>query len=148
MGDFLRAPGPGKWLALGLVLSLALNLFFGGVLAGRWMRPYHAPWSMAGGPPSDPGSQRLRGEWRERAAAVGEARQALRQQLIANPADKAAVDRASAKVIQQVGEAQAAMHRNLAEKAAAMTPEEREKFVTSAFERRGHYRSMRSDQPR
>ncbi len=147
MGDLIRTPGPGRWLALGLAVSLALNLFFGGVMVARWMRPAHFPW-MASGPAADGIAQRQRGEWRERAAAVAEARQALRQQLIADPADKAAVERAGAKVIAQIAESQKAMHRNLAEKAAALPPEEREKFVGAAFDRRGQFRHMRPEPPR
>jgi Spy/CpxP family protein refolding chaperone len=164
MGDLLKSPGLGRWLALALAVSLALNLFFGGVLAGRWLRPPHSPWSASdGGPPGAaftgsvgeryrPGMdaiwQRHRGDWRERAAAVSEARQALRRQLMTDPADKAAIERTGANVIAQIAESQKAMHRNLAEVAATLPPEERERFLNAAFERSGRTRHMRSDQPR
>jgi lauroyl/myristoyl acyltransferase len=65
-----------------------------------------------------------------------------------DPADKAAIERTGANVIAQIAESQKAMHRNLAEVAATLPPEERERFLNAAFERSGRTRHMRSDQPR
>jgi uncharacterized membrane protein len=47
-----------------------------------------------------------------------------------------------------MGEARRAMHRNLAEKAAALAPAEREKFVNAVFDRRAPFRPHRPDPPR
>ena len=147
-----------RLLALLLFASVALNLFLGGLLLGRWHGPWHG-WRMAGehhrpGPPGAPGRGRMPvHEWLEQSlgedaapavkaalarhqatmeatrAAFHQARRAVGEALAREPFDAAAYGQA----LQDLDGASAAMrgsvHAMMADLAPSLTAEQRQRIV-------------------
>jgi uncharacterized membrane protein len=124
-------------LVIALAASVLVNVFFVGLWAGRFVR----------------GATRqevdrtatMRGVWRRRDAvlqprseAVDAARRAVREALVAEPYDPAAMETALAGLRTQTDAAQVALHRALADAARELNAEDRRRLADSRwFERRG-----------
>jgi uncharacterized membrane protein len=129
------------WAVLALI-SLALNLFLGGLLAGRLLRPDRRPWEM--GPISlfratkdlDPGSREIvdrvrdkhRGNIRDTMGRAASARVAAVEALCAEQFDEAKAREAFQAFRKEMGGAQDEMHESLLEVAKEMTPAQRTKL--------------------
>ncbi len=137
-------------LGIALMVSLGLNLFLGGVLVSRWIfeppppiseRAYRAFDHRAGLEVLDPAQrERVAAIWRDnrreiRRAARGyrEARWALRQALIAEPFDPAAIEAAQRELAARVDAVRAVMTAHLTEIAAALPPEQRRRYFEATF---------------
>ena len=149
-------------LAIALVASLALNLFLGGMATSRWLFHPPPPAHFAG--PGDFGHfnrraalRALSGEsrdrvealWRQhvddirpRIRAVREARREVARQLLAEPIDDTALERAYARLREHADAAQAAVHAMLGEVARALSPDERKRFFEAALKRRDRKRDV------
>jgi len=129
------------WAVLAL-LSLVLNLFLGGLLAGRLLRPDHPPREM--GPISlfraskdlDPGSREIVDRVREKhhrsiretMERAASARAAVIDSLCAEQFDEAKAREAFKTFRTEMGGAQDEMHESLIEVAKEMTPAQRAKL--------------------
>jgi uncharacterized membrane protein len=131
-------------LVIALVVSVLVNVFFVGLWAGRFMR---GATHIARGPDTFEidGGAPMRGVWRKRDAvlrprsdAVDAARRAVRDALVAEPFDAAALESALAGLRTQTDAAQVALHRALVDAARDLPLEERRRLADSRlFERRG-----------
>ncbi len=140
----------GKLCSVLLVVSLAANLFLGGVLAGRWFRPAPASFEpgafsmnrmrRALGPEARPAVDRVwarhQADIADRMRTAAEARDRATQSLRADPFNpaKAAADLAEFRA--RAAEVQQAMHGAVIELAADLTPEQRRRLA-SAVDRAG-----------
>lgn len=156
-------------LAIGLAVSVGLNLFFGGMIASAWItkRAYHSgdgprvaglagPFDLRRGvaeldPPSREIVRQLREGHRESFRQAGrnmrEARRAVRQALTADEIDRAELDHALAEMRRSMDAAQAEMHTALADIATALEPDERRRFLRAALSRHGGRREGRAERP-
>lgn len=143
----------GKWLALGLTASLAVNLFLGGLFVGRWLgpSPWHAERSQRGDErpvqamlnrmaSSLEAEERTRFEaavdrHRPRLAAMGnelrEARRRSVERMSADSFDRAAVETAMGDLRERNLEFQRTLHTALIEAAATLPPEARRKIAAA-----------------
>jgi uncharacterized membrane protein len=135
-------------LGLALLVSLGLNLFLGGMVASNWLRQAPPPPGprghfdrMAARHAVSPAYRDLveriwrrnAGELRLRMGAVHEARQTVRRGLVAEPFDRQALARAHAALSARLMDARAAMEANIAEIAAALPPEERQRYFAASL---------------
>jgi uncharacterized membrane protein len=131
-----------------LAVSLALNLFFLGLMAGR-----HLP--LRGRPsPDDTADARFflrhsglrdagpevkalmrarRGEVRQHMHAVAEARERVRVALQADPFDPVQVEQALRQTRELTAEMQSDMHQTLADVATKLNPEQRRRMADSLW---------------
>ena len=149
-----------KW-AIALVVSLALNLFLGGMMTTRWMMgPLHPPHRGMGMPvrslksslgrhldPSVHGilekvDAKYQETIRNRMIEAGEAGRVAKQVLAAEDFDEPKAKQAFADLRAKHGAARQAMHEALLELAAALPPHERAK-LGRAWGRRKGPRGMR-----
>ncbi len=139
----------GKWLALALLLSLGVNVFLGGLVAGRHFgqpaasqREALAPGGpiqrlVASLPPDDRGAvqkafAKRRAELAGDRRAVQAARAQVAQILAADTYDLAAQQKAFAEVRARTEALQRLLHEGLAEAAQEMSVEGRRSLVESA----------------
>ncbi len=134
-------------LGIALAVSILLNVFLAGLWAGRAMR------AGAGRAPdlTDTDVGPMRGVWRKRDAllrprseAVDAARRIVRETLVAEPFDPAALETALAELRTQTDSAQVALHRALVDAARELGPEDRRRLADSRwfFPRGPHRRPM------
>jgi uncharacterized membrane protein len=126
-------------LALALSASLALNVFFLGFGVARFMTKGPARREDSFERPGDLGAP-MRGMWKGHAGvlqprreAVDAARRAVREALVAEPFQAEALESALATLRNDRGEAAAAMHRALVERARQLSPEERRQVAASRW---------------
>ena len=127
-----------KRLAIAVAISLGLNLLLGGILVGQVIqrRAQRAQLVRPGGPvpssayergPRGPGAlQRAVGgrhpEFGERRRVIEQARQNVRQALLREPFDKAALEQALEGLRKETESSQVLAHRALVETAASASP--------------------------
>ena len=144
-----------RWLGLALIASLALNLFFGGVLGGSWIAGWTAERPAAPARNVDGDAflplprlaERLSPEARAEAHAVFRAqrgdiraqfrglraaRVAVLRDLTAEPFDQDRLARSLAALRTQTVATQAEIHEALTELAARLGPEERRRLAEAA----------------
>ena len=135
----------GKLCSVLLVVSLAANLFLGGMLAGRWFRSAPASFEpgafsvmrmrRALGPEASPVVDRVwarhQADIADRMRAAADARDRATRSLRADPFDpaKAAADLAEFRA--RAGEVQQAMHGAVVELAADLTPDQRRRLASA-----------------
>jgi len=125
-------------LAIALVVSAVLNVFFVGLWAGRVLRrPPHPTESSdetrdAIGP--------MRRVWRGRGdalrpkrEAVEAARRAVRDALVSDPFDAPAMESALARLRTETNDAQVALHKAMVEAARELSVEERRRLAESRW---------------
>ncbi len=141
-------------LAVVLAVSLALNLFLGGMITAHWL--------LRGPPPHERGGRffdrhaalqaigeehralvesiwaRNEPELRERMHAVRAARREVRRQLMSDPLDREALALAHESLAARAQEAHARMRANIAEIATALPAEARRRYFEASFRRRRH----------
>jgi uncharacterized membrane protein len=130
-------------LVLALVVSVVVNVFFVGLLAGRFMRS--ATRDVRAPEAFEIEAAPMRGVWRKRDAvlrprsdAVDAARHAVRDALVAEPFNAEALEAALSGLRTQTDAAQVALHRALVDAARELSPEDRRRLADSRwFERRG-----------
>ena len=145
-----RAPAR-RWLKIALAVSVAINLLFIGLAAGRVFGP--GPFGRMGAferaaealPPAEADQFRqIMRQHRSRMAdefkAMRQAREDVRAALRAEPFDRTRLERALAEVRQRSEATQQSLHAALVEGAARMSPEGRERL--SRWER--HMRPSRA----
>lgn len=122
-----------RTLAIGLALSLALNLFLGGAIAS-WS--FRAREDRAGGPKRDrpPGarielSRQQRQRLRPGRRALRAARKQLQVALGTDPLDEPALKRSLSELRLATEQTQKAMHSVLVEKAQTVDPERRRHLI-------------------
>jgi uncharacterized membrane protein len=133
-----------------LAASLALNLFFLGLMAGRQLplrtRPSpdevdarfflrHSGLRDAGPEVKELMRQR-RGEMRERMRAIGDARERVRQALQAEPFDRPQTEQALRQTRELTSQMQADMHQTLADVAGKLDHEQRKRMADSLWGRK------------
>jgi uncharacterized membrane protein len=123
-------------LGIALAVSVLLNAFLVGLWAGRAMKTgmwrAHEPAENDMGP--------MRGVWRNRDAllrprgeAVDAARRSVREALVAEPFDPAALESALGGLRAQTDSAQLALHRALVDAARELGPDERRRLADSRW---------------
>ena len=140
------------WILIALIVSLALNLFLGGLMIGRWVSgpPHHRAAAAERGPGGEPGRilQRMAGSLPQEhrpafEAVIGrhqerivvlatqarEARAQVRDVLNKEPFDRAALDRAFETVRTRNDALQTEIQATIAEAAAALPPEARRQLA-------------------
>lgn len=139
-------------LAIALVASLALNLFLGGMMTASWLFREEPPPGFprpglfdrqaalsAIGEEHRPAIEAIWAkngpELRRRVRALREARDAIRRQLTADSFDPAALAEAHALLEERGRAAHAAMQANIAEVAAALPDEERQRYFEATRRR-------------
>lgn len=146
-----------RGLAIGLIASLALNLFLGGALVARQVfHRGHFRITAEGPYPrwakkaklSTEQTAKVQAIWKEnypevrtRMRAMRLARRQMRARLFADPLDPKALDRAAADVRARSMETQRYVHDMMGKVAATMTADERRRFFRRLFRRRHHGRS-------
>lgn len=154
-------PRLGKWMMALLVASVGANLFLGGLLVGRWVAP--RPMTMAGPPMGGPPDRTLRGpidrmaqslpaeqraeferaltqrrrEAAEAGRAMQEARMKVRDALIAERFDRAALDLALVELRAQNDRLQKSFHDGIADAAQRLPLEARRRLYESQRPPRG-----------
>lgn len=139
------------WVILGV--SLAINLFFGGLIAGRMLshrgRPPHAAFEDDLGPrgflkrsglrEAGPEVKQIlrarREELKSNMRSLGQARQDVRVALSADPYDAQAASAAFARTRELSGKLQADMHNALLDVASKLTLEQRRRMADSLWQR-------------
>jgi len=153
----------GRWLAVGLTASLAINVFLGGLFVGRWMSP--SPVMADRGPPRgdrpvlamldrvagalEPGDrvtfEAVMDKHRQRLTATGtefrEARRRTVELMSAEPFDRPKVERAMADLRERSQEFQRTLHTALIDAAAALPTEARHKIALAGRPRSERERS-------
>jgi uncharacterized membrane protein len=126
-----------RTLVIALAVSVVVNVFLIGLWAGRAMRS-GASRSVPEMTDTDVGP--MRGVWRKRDAllrprseAVDAARRSVRETLVAEPFDPAALETALAALRTQTDSAQVALHRALVDAARELGPEERRRLADSRW---------------
>lgn len=146
-----------RLVALALFGSLAVNLFLGGLMIGRWLDPRHPrPHAERGGPEgSAPGWMRralgpegavtLEEAWRAHAPAIEPLREELRRSreavtvaLEAQPFDQTAYAAALAEMQANMTNLYAAIHTVMVDVVGRLTPEQRHAMVERSRERERH----------
>jgi uncharacterized membrane protein len=142
-------PPPGRrrrWLGLALVLSLAVNLFLVGILAGGWLaRGPAAGFDPAAGPASIPHMIRAlpptardaalerfaerRRALRGQMTALRRARQSVYEALTAEAFDRAALEAALGDLREQVAALQAGLHEAIVAVAERLEAEDRREMA-------------------
>lgn len=138
-----------------LAASLALNLFFIGLMAGRHMslRPHFGRDDESGtraflrhsglreaGPEVKAILRQRHAEIRQRMRAVGQARDQVRQALEAEPYDRAAAEQALRRTRELTTQMQADMHQALIEVADKLDRDQRKRMADSLW---GHHHMHR-----
>lgn len=133
-------------MVVALLASVGINLFLGGLMAGRILksggeREARMPPPMArlfehlpeGARESMQGAMRQRqGEMRQRAQFMRAARETVAEKLAAEPYDRAAVEAALAELRQRQVDMRGVFHGALAETAAGLPPEQRRQIARIA----------------
>lgn len=152
--------GRGFWGLL-LIVSLGFNLFFGGLILGRFVGAYggHSlgPPPLVRGPGAAfdglGGEHRKRayrhlddrtGELRERSKELAEARRAVGQALVSEPFDKEALEQAFANLRMASDATQTALHTVIVNAAEGLPAKERSallKGISGRGSHRGHDRN-------
>ena len=137
-----------KRLSIALALSVAVNLLLGGILVGRaFTKPHRGDVAREVPALHAPEREERRGplrklyrehgeEFREKRRAIGEAREAARTALEAEPFDRAALENALATLRKETVANQEIMHRQIVAAAENGSPEKR-KELGHALERGG-----------
>jgi len=132
-----------KWLVFALSLSVILNVFFLGIWAGRTL-VHREPRGPHAFDVAMDASTPMRRVWRNHEAslrpkgeAVRAARRAVRDALVAEPFDAAALESALARLRTETNGAQVALHAALVEAARELGPEERRHLAESRALLRG-----------
>ena len=141
-----------KWLVIGLIVSLVLNLALVGFLVGRASGP--SPWQrsaldpVAGLPrllsflPKERRRELLeqqpRRQLRESLRDMRRAQHAIDEALVQEPFDAEALAAQLARYRQHFGASQTRSHAAFVAIAANLTPEERQRFVKSLRRRGAH----------
>jgi len=149
-------------LSIALLASLALNLFLGGMLTSQWIfadrkdRPHHVGRFDRQGaraaideqyrPAVDAVWQRHKAALRGRVRAVREVRRRLRQQLVAEELDQAALAQTYEELHARGLAARNLLGKPLAEIAAALPAEERKRYFQAGFAKSGKRRPDRAFQ--
>lgn len=134
----------GRWFAITLIASLAINLFLAGVIVSSLFFHRHGPHERFGrGYPHHAARQALNDEarkqvdaiWREarpdlrtRIREVRRARRDVRQRLRADTLDQKALDEALAALRARSLEAQTAIHRTISKVAGTLSAEDRRDY--------------------
>ncbi|MGQ0663553.1 MAG: periplasmic heavy metal sensor [Pseudomonadota bacterium] len=140
----------GKWLAIALFVSLGVNLFLVGLMAGRYLGPSAPPFASGPSPAGDRPwfihrmAENLPPEHRQvfedamaerrrdmgaANAAMREARRRVRDALVAEPFDRAALEAALADLRNRALDSQKAVHDAIAGAAQRLPPEARRPLV-------------------
>ena len=148
----------GRAIAIALFASLALNLFLGGVMVGRWLAPQPPTAAFeAGGfgglianmraaAATLPAEQQAalreamghhRSEIREELIALRDARQAALATLVAEPFDRVSTEAAFAELQQQSQAVQTAIHEAMLDAAERLPGDARRQLVESGRHRPG-----------
>jgi uncharacterized membrane protein len=124
-------------LILALAASVLVNVFLCGLLAGRFLRRAARP---TGPDAVEIDAAPMRGVWRRRDAllrprgeAVGAARRAVRDALVAEPFNAEAMESALAGLRTQTDAAQIALHRALVDSARELSLEDRRRLADSRW---------------
>ena len=142
-------------MGLILVLSLAVNLFFVGLVAGRILSPHggpppFVPTAMFGGPGGayeglgvDYRNRAFRkledrsGELRGQFSSLREAREAVTEAMLAEPFDRDRLAEAFAELRAASEQTQASLHELLADTAEGLPAEERQSLLRGLSRRHG-----------
>ena len=139
---------PSRWLAIALVISVALNLFALGLVAARAMRPGPHERARGYGPFMGPHGllqdgdgaepiakrvmQRYGEDLRREHRELREARRAVREALEAEPLDAGRLERALGELRARTDSSQTRMHAALVELARSLPLEQRKKLARRA----------------
>lgn len=143
--------GRARWLVIALAISVSLNLFALGFVVARALRPPHLPHPRAEhGPFLGPHSlmregfgpkarplldgvmERHGADLREERAALRKARRAVRDALLSEPFDAAALEQALAALRERTDSSQRQMHEALVELARSLPLEQRKLLARRA----------------
>lgn len=118
-----------RWQTGVLAVSLLVNLFLAGVVAGAW-------WPRAPAPAQE-GRGGMMGGMRPQMAAMQQTRQQVRTLLAAPELDVPALELALAELREKTRASQEAAHRDLVAKAQQLSPEQRQNLLHSPRHGRG-----------
>ncbi len=131
-------------LAIALVVSAVLNVFFIGLWAGRFLRRGPGPRAAASFDETMDTAGPMRRVWRGRdealrpkSEAVDAARRAVRDALVSDPFDAPALESALARLRTDTNDAQVALHRAMVDAARELSLEERRRLADSRWFLRG-----------
>jgi uncharacterized membrane protein len=154
-----------RWLTIALVISVGINLLILGAIAGHYLSGHRHMWSHAGMTQADAGRtgdrpgdmviQRMiealppdnrptletavaghRARLTEVGRAVREARMKVRDAMVAEPFDRTKLDAAFAELRARSQELQTAVHTAVADAAAKLPPDARQKLAEGNRPRR------------
>ncbi len=146
----MRMPSP-RLIGAALVLSLVVNLFLAGLVAGDWLMGRIGPPPLAptmnlswmrhalgpdAEPMIEPAMRRHHGSIRQHVESMRMARREVRAALVAQPFDRAALEGALARMRTQGMEAQTAFHGVLIDVASTLTAEQRQELAKESQRRR------------